>query len=213
VENLSYFATGALVTLLVSLSGLLIGLPVSLLIAIVRVRRVRIIAPLFSLYVSFLRGIPLPLLIMLFYFGLPVAGIDLNPFVAGIIALALNTSSFNSEIWRAAILNFPLEQLDAAKSVGMTEKKAFWRIIFPQIWRSNLPNFTNEVTLLIKASPAIGIIGIDDLTRRAGKLAASNYEPLSTIAIGMAMYVVILMAISLTSRWLDRYVANFDTNF
>jgi polar amino acid transport system permease protein len=207
VENLPYFATGALVTLLVSLSGLLIGIPLSLLIAIIRVRRVRIIAPLFSLYVSFLRGIPLPLLIMLFYFGLPVAGIDLNPFVAGIIALALNTSSFNSEIWRAAILNFPLEQLDAAKSVGMTEKQAFWRIIFPQIWRSNLPNFTNEVTLLIKASPAIGIIGIDDLTRRAGKLAASNYEPLSTIAIGMAMYIVILMAISLTSRWLDRYVA------
>jgi polar amino acid transport system permease protein len=210
VENLSYFAIGALVTLLVSLSGWLIGIPLSLLIAIVRVRRVRVLAPLFSLYVSFLRGIPLPLLIMLFYFGLPVAGINLNPFVAGIIALALNTSSFNSEIWRAAMLNFPLEQLDAAKSVGMTEKKAFWRIIFPQIWRSNLPNFTNEVTLLIKASPAIGIIGIDDLTRRAGKLAASNYEPLSTIAIGMAMYVVILMAISLTSRWLDRYFANYE---
>lgn len=205
VNDIQYFLNGALVTFLVTLAGWIVGIPISLAIALARIRRIWAIAPLLAVYVSLLRSLPLPLLILLLYFGLPATGITLDPFVAGIISLALNTSSFNSEIWRSAILNFPSEQLDAATSVGMTDKQAFWRIVFPQIWRTNLPNFINEITLLVKASPAIGIIGIDDLTRRASKLAASNYEPLPTIATGAIAYIVMLLAISLTSRPIERY--------
>ncbi len=205
MENLQFFLGGAVITFLVSVAAWVIGLPLGLLIALTRTNRMPVIAPLFALYVSFVRSLPLPLLVMFFYFGLPVAGINLNPFVAGIIALALNSSTFNSEIWRAANLNFPSEQLDASMSIGMTAKQAFWRITFPQIWRESIPTLTNEMTFLVKASPAIGIIGIDDLTRRAGKLAASNYEPLPTIMTGMVMYMLVLLAISLTSRMVDQY--------
>lgn len=205
MENLQFFVGGALITFIVSISAWMIGIPLSLGIAVVRVRRIGLLAPLLALYVSFIRSLPLPLFVMFFYFGLPVLGINLNPFIAGIIALALNTSAFSSEIWRTAILNFPLEQLDAAKSVGMTAKQAFWQIAFPQIWRESIPTLTNEMTLLVKASPAIGIIGIDDLTRRAGKLAASNYEPLPTIATGMMIYVLMLLAVSLVSRIMEQH--------
>jgi His/Glu/Gln/Arg/opine family amino acid ABC transporter permease subunit len=205
VDNFQYFLYGALITFLVSLIGWIIGLPLSLAIALIKVKKVPAIAPLLTIYVSLLRSLPLPLLVLLLYFGLPVWGLNLDPYVAGVISLALNTSSFNSEIWRGAILNFPHEQIDAARSVGMTNSQAFWRIVFPQIWRTNLPNFINEATFLIKASPAIGIIGIDDLTRRAGKLAASNYEPLPTLAMGMGMYIAILLAISFASRPIERY--------
>lgn len=205
LENLQFFLGGAVITFLVSTAAWVIGVTLGLLIALARTKRLPGIAPLLALYVSFIRSLPLPLLVMLFYFGLPVAGIDLDPFVAGIIALALNSSTFNSEIWRSAILNFPPEQLDAARSIGMTAKQAFWRITFPQIWRESIPTLTNEMTFLVKASPAIGVIGIDDLTRRAGKLAASNYEPLPTIMTGMLMYALVLLAISLTSRMVDRH--------
>jgi len=205
LENLQFFLGGVVITFLVSIAAWVIGMPLGLLIALVRTNRIPGIAPLLALYVSFFRSLPLPLLVLFFYFGLPVAGINLDPFVAGIIALALNTSTFNSEIWRAAILNFPSEQLDASMSVGMTAKQAFWRITFPQIWRESIPTLTNEMTFLVKASPAIGIIGIDDLTRRAGKLAASNYEPLPTIMTGMVMYMLVLLVISLTSRMVNRY--------
>jgi polar amino acid transport system permease protein len=205
VDNFQYFLGGAIATFFISLTGWLIGMPLSLAIALIRVRKIWAISLLLTVYVSLLRSLPLPLLVLLLYFGLPAVGINLDPFVAGTLSLALNTSSFNSEIWRGAIIDFPPEQLDAAKSVGMTSKQAFWRITFGQIWRANLPNFISEATLLVKASPAIGIIGINDLTRRAGKLAASNYEPLPTIAMAMAMYVVILLAISLISRPIARY--------
>jgi len=202
MENIPYFLGGALTTFSFTCCAWVLGMPLSLGIAIARVNRIPILAPILGVYVSFLRSLPLPLLVMLFYFGLPVTGINLDPLVAGVIALALNTSTFNSEIWRSAMLNFPIEQLDAAKAVGMTSMQAFWRITLPQIWRASIPDLTNEATLLIKASPAIGIIGIDDLTRRASKLAASNYEPLSTIAIGMGMYILVLVAVSLFSRLL-----------
>lgn len=205
MENLQFFVGGALITFIISISAWMIGIPLSLGIAVVRVRRITVLAPLLALYVSFIRSLPLPLLVLFFYFGLPVLAINLNPFIAGIIALALNTSAFSSEIWRTAILNFPIEQLDAAKSVGMTAKQAFWQIAFPQVWRESIPTLTNEMTLLVKASPAIGIIGIDDLTRRAGKLAASNYEPLPTIATGMMIYVLMLLAVSLASRIMEQH--------
>ncbi len=194
-----------MITFLVSITAWMIGIPLSLCIAIARVKRIPVITPVLAVYVSFIRSLPLPLLVMFFYFGLPATGINLDPFIAGIIALALNTSTFSSEIWRAAILNFPPEQLDAAKSVGMKANQAFWRITFPQIWRESIPTLTNEMTLLVKASPAIGIIGVDDLTRRAGKLAASNYEPLTTIATGMMIYMLVLLAISLTSRIIEQH--------
>lgn len=205
MENLQFFVGGALITFIISISAWMIGIPLSLGIAVVRVRRITVLAPLLALYVSFIRSLPLPLLVLFFYFGLPVLAINLNPFIAGIIALALNTSAFSSEIWRTAILNFPIEQLDAAKSVGMTAKQAFWQIAFPQVWRESIPTLTNEMTLLVKASPAIGIIGIDDLTRRAGKLAASNYEPLPTITTGMMIYVLMLLAVSLASRIMEQH--------
>ncbi|MBW4538188.1 MAG: amino acid ABC transporter permease [Myxacorys chilensis ATA2-1-KO14] len=205
MDNLPYFLGGAAITVFVSLIAWVLGLPLSLIIAIARIQRIPIVDLVFSLYVSFVRSLPSPLLVMLLYFGLPVVGLDLNPLVAGIIAMTINTSAFNSEIWRSAILNFPSDQLDAARSVGMSPNQSFWRIAFPQIWQANISNFINEATFLVKSSPAVGIIGIDDLTRRAGKIAASNYEPLPTIVLGMMLYVVVLFAVSLASRQLERY--------
>jgi His/Glu/Gln/Arg/opine family amino acid ABC transporter permease subunit len=204
LENFQYFLSGLLITVIVSATAWAIGSPLGLLIAMLRVKRLLGIAPMLALYVSFVRSLPLPLLVMLFYFGLPVLGWNLDPLPAAIAALALNTSAFNSEIWRAAILDFPIGQLEAAKSVGMVGQQTFWRIILPQLWRASLPMLTNEITLLVKASPAIGIIGIDDLTRRAGKVAASNYEPLPTIITGMVLYAVVLLTLSLVSRSLEQ---------
>lgn len=204
MENFQYFWGGTLITVIVSAAAWAIGVPLGLLIAVLRVKRLIGIAPMLALYVSFIRSLPLPLLVMLFYFGLPVLNWNLNSLSAAIAALSLNTSAFNSEIWRAAIINFPTGQLEAAKSVGMVDQQAFWRIILPQVWRVSLPMLTSEMTLLVKASPAIGIIGIDDLTRRAGKLAASNYEPLPTMIVGIVLYAAVLSTLSLVSRSLEQ---------
>lgn len=201
--NFEYLLYGLLVTCAASLVGVAIGIPLGLAIALCRVKRILVLSPILAVYVSFIRSLPLVLLVLWLYFGMPMLGIDLNAFVAGSIALALNHSAFISEIWRSSIMNFSVEQVEAAKAYGMTDNQAFVRIILPQVWRTSLPAIANEITFIIKASPAIGVIGIDDLTRRASKLAASNFQPLAMTAIAMLLYIIVLFAVTRLTRRID----------
>lgn len=201
--NLEYLFYGLLITCAASLVGVAIGVPLGLAVALGRVKRIPVVSPMLAVYVSFIRSLPLVLLVLWLYFGMPMLGINLNAFLAGSIALALNHSAFISEIWRAAILNFSVEQVEAAKAYGLTENQAFVRIILPQVWRTSLPAISNEITFIIKASPAIGVIGIDDLTRRASTLAASNFQPLTMTAIAMLLYIIILFAVTRLTRAVD----------
>jgi ABC-type amino acid transport system permease subunit len=89
----------------------------------------------------------------------------------------------------------------------MTRRVAFWRIVFPQIWRSSLPSLVNEMTLLIKASPAIAIIGVVDLTRKARQIAAVTYEPLPAFISAALIYGAALALVVAGARWLERRLA------
>ncbi len=201
--NLEYLFYGLLITCATSLMGVIIGIPLGLTVALCRVRKVPVLSQILAVYVSFVRSLPLVLLVLWFYFGMPLLGIDINAFWAGSISLAINHSAFVSEIWRSSILGFSVDQLEAAKAYGLTENQAFLRIVLPQVWRMSLPAISNEVTFIVKASPAIGVIGIDDLTRRASALAASNFQPLAMTAIAMLFYIIILSAVTWLSRNVD----------
>src|SRR5262249_35616932 len=107
-----------------------------------------------------------------------------------------------------AIVNFQTGQLEAARSLGMTRRVAFWRIVFPQIWRASLPSLVNEMTLLIKASPAIAIIGVVDLTRKARQISAATYEPLPAFISAAVIYAAALLLLVMSARWLERRLAH-----
>lgn len=201
MDNVAYLWQGFWITCLFSLVASCIGIPLGLAVAMIRVQKIWVIGPLLALYVSFFRAIPAILLILLLYFGLSSLGLRLGAFNAGVVALALNHSAFVSEIFRSAILNFPQEQVEAARSVGMLPSQIFWRIMLPQIWRGSLPALTNEITLMVKTSPAIGVIGITDLTRRASQLAASNFQPIPMMVAATLLYVVLLLLLSRLGGW------------
>lgn len=206
MEYVRYFVESTAITAVISLVGGCVGIVFGLLVAIGRIKRIPILSPFLALYVSFIRSLPLLLLVMLLYFGMPAIGINLNPFIAAFLALGINDAAFTSEIWRSAILDFPRDQIEAAKSVGMVPEQIFWRITLPQIWRSSIPALTNDITLLIKASPAVGIIGINDLTRRANTLGASTYEPLAMLAIATLIYVAVLFTFARVSTAFDQHL-------
>ena len=140
---------------------------------------------------------------MLIFFALPSIGIPIDPIPAAILTLALNTSAFNCEIWRAALIDFPKTQLEAAQAAGMTSSLAFRRIVFPQIWRTSLPSLVNEMTLLVKVSPAIAVIGVVDITRAAVRIGAETYEPLPPFLAATALYFVILLVLVRVQRSLE----------
>ena len=202
--DIAAFAQGALVTVTLSLAGILIGLPIGLGLALVRWAKVPVAAPIVVLYVSSLRATPLVTLLLLLFFALPNIGVPINPDSAAILALVMNTSAFNCEIWRAALMNFPKDQYEAAQSVGMRAEQRFRRIVLPQIVRVSLPGLVNEMSLLIKVTPVLAVVGVVDITRAAVRIGADTYEPLPPFLVAVALYAPIVFALVSLQRWIER---------
>lgn len=195
---------GAAVTALVSVLAIALGVPFGLLLAIIRWRRVPLLSNAVAAYVSLIRATPAITLALLIFFALPTLGIVLSPLTAAVLTLTVNTSAFNCEIWRAALIDFPAEQLDAARAFGLQPRLAFRRIVFPQIWRTSLPALVSEMTLLIKASPALAVIGLVDLTRAASRIGAATYKPLPPFIVATLLYVLLVLAFVAIQRLVER---------
>ena len=195
---------GALTTLLLSAAGIALGLPIGLGLALLRWAKVPVVAPAVAVYVSLLRATPLVTLLLLLFFALPNVGVPVGPISAGVLALTLNTAAFNCEVWRAALMDFPKEQIEAAQSVGMRRVMRFRRIVLPQILRTSVPGLINEMTLLIKVTPVLAVVGVVDITRAAVRIGAESYEPLPPFFVALAIYVPIVFALVSVQRWVER---------
>ena len=195
---------GAVVTVTLSFAGILIGLPIGLALAILRWANVPIVARVVAVYVSILRATPLVTLLLLLFFALPNIGIAIDPISAAILALVMNTAAFNCEVWRASLMNFPKDQYEAAQSVGMNAPVRFRRIVLPQIVRVSLPGLVNEMSLLIKVTPVLAVVGVVDITRAAVRIGAQTYEPLPPFLVAIALYAPIVFALVSLQRWIER---------
>src|SRR5271156_5872237 len=195
---------GAVVTVTLSLIGILIGMPIGLALAVLRWAEVPVLARIVAVYVSILRATPLVTLLLLLFFALPNIGIAIGPISAAILGLVMNTAAFNCEVWRASLMNFPKDQYEAAQSVGMNAEQRFRRIVLPQIARASLPGLVNEMSLLIKVTPALAVVGVVDITRAAVRIGAETYDPLPPFLVAVAMYAPIVFLLVSLQRWIER---------
>jgi polar amino acid transport system permease protein len=198
---------GTGVTLSLSLAGIALGLPLGLAMAFARWRQLQLVSALVAGYVSLMRPMPMITLCLFVFFLLPLAGLDLSPMWSAVVALTLNTAAFNCEIWRAGIAAIPRDQLEAASAFGMTSRQAFSRIIFPQVWRACLGPLVSEMTLLLKVTPAVSVIGIVEITRAASRIGAQTYEPLPPLIIATLLYMLIIALFVKAQRILERRIA------
>ena len=201
---------GAVTTVWLSCVGILLGLPLGLLLAVTRWARVPVVAQLVMVYVSILRATPLVTLLLLLFFALPNVGVPIGAVSAAIVALTLNTSAFNCEVLRAGLMNFPKDQYEAAQSVGMSAGLRFRRIVLPQVLRGSLPGLVNEMSLLIKVTPVLAVVGVVDLTRAAVRIGAETYEPLPPFLVALAIYMPIIYAIVSLQRLMERRLARAE---
>jgi His/Glu/Gln/Arg/opine family amino acid ABC transporter permease subunit len=195
---------GAVVTVTLSLVGILIGLPIGLALAVLRWADVPVVARIVAVYVSILRATPLVTLLLLLFFALPNIGIAIGPISAAILALVMNTAAFNCEVWRASLMNFSKDQYEAAQSVGMSATLRFRRIVLPQIARTSLPGLVNEMSLLIKVTPVLAVVGVVDITRAAVRIGAETYDPLPPFLVAVALYAPIVFVLVSLQRWIER---------
>jgi His/Glu/Gln/Arg/opine family amino acid ABC transporter permease subunit len=201
----------ALATVSMSLVSILLGVPLGLGLGLIRWSRLPLLNQLTMAYVSLVRTCPSVTLALLIFFALPELGISLNPVPAGILTLTLSTAAFNTEIWRSALINFPRDQYDAALSLGMRRALRFRRVVLPQIIRSSLPALVNEMTLQVKSTPAVAVLGIVEITRAAIRVGARTYEPLPPFIVALVLYSLIVFAFVKTQRVIERRYAQADT--
>jgi His/Glu/Gln/Arg/opine family amino acid ABC transporter permease subunit len=188
--------------------GIALGLPLGLGLALLRWARVPVAAPAVATLVSLVRATPLVTLLLLVFFAVPQLGISVEPVEAGLLSLVLNTSAFNCEVWRASLLSFPTDQMEAAKSVGMGRVLRFRRIVLPQVIRGSLPGLVNEMSLLVKATPVLAIVGVVDITRAAVRIGAQTYEPVPPFIVALAVYLPIIFGLVSMQRRLERRLAS-----
>ncbi len=207
--NASEFLAGAWTTLWISGIAIAGGIPLGLVFALLRIGRVPVASQLVAIYVSLGRATPIVTLVLFLFVVLPSFGIRVDREFAAILALMLNTAAFNAEIWRSVHTAFPVAQIEAARAAGMTRLQYFRRIMLPQLWYSALPSLINEITILVKASPAIAVIGIVDLTRVSARIASSTYQPLPPLIVAGAIYMLGIYGLLRAQRAMERRAERF----
>ncbi len=155
-------------------------------------------------YVDFIRGTPLLIQIFIFFFGLPLMGLRLGEFWAGVIALSFNCAAYVSEIVRGTVGAVEKGQTEAAKSIGMTQDKILLYILLPQSIRPMVPALTNDVITLLKNTSLLSVISVYELTRSGQAIIASHFAPLEIFALLAIYYYAIISVLSYISRVIER---------
>jgi polar amino acid transport system permease protein len=208
LNSIPLMLKGALITLEISIIGALLGIIVGFILILMRMSPLRPIKYLAEIYISIFRGTPLLLQIFFIYYALPgLLGIDLPPFIAGVLALSLNSGAFVTEVLRGGISAVPSGQFEGASALGLKRRVIWGRIILPQVFIMILPPLTNELTMLVKASPLLSVITVVELTRTAQQIMILTYRPVEVILAAATLYFIIcFMLTRLTHRLQGRVV-------
>lgn len=176
-DALPYLLRGSLVTIGLVAGAMGLGLTLGVTFAIGQVYGNVYIRRLINIYVWFFRGVPLLVLLFLFYFGLfSLLGINLSAFTVAVIVLGLISSAYQSQIFRGAILSLPEGQIKAARAIGMSDGKAIFFIVLPQALRLSIPGWSNEYSIILKDSAVAYALGVTEIMARAHFVASRTYE-------------------------------------
>lgn len=205
LANLKFLMSGAYNTIIMSLTAILISITVGLLVALPGLSSKRGWRAFNRTYVEIVRAVPILVLILWVYYGLPqLSGITLNVFWAGVLALALSDSAFQAEIFRAGIQSIGKGQYEAAQSISLSYRDTMHYVILPQAIRRILPALGNQLVYMLKMSSLVSVIGMQELTRKANELVVSEYRPLEIYTILVLEYLVLILIVSAGVRWLER---------
>lgn len=203
-SNLKFLFSGIWLTIALSLISILCSVTIGLFVALPGLSLNPYLRGFNRVYVEALRSIPVLVLILWVYYGLPVVlGISLSPFAAGILALALSDSAFEAEIFRAGIQSIERGQTEAADALGFSYSQKMRHIVLPQALRRILPPLGNQFIYMLKMSSLLSIIGLQELTRKANELTVTVYRPLEIYTILVLEYLILILLVSWLVRWAE----------
>jgi His/Glu/Gln/Arg/opine family amino acid ABC transporter permease subunit len=213
LTNLKFLLSGMGVTIYISVISIIISMIVGFIVAIPSLAKNRFLTYINIGYIEIVRAIPLLVLILWIYYGLPImTGLSFSPFVSGIIALAISESAFQAEIFRAGINSIKKSQWEAGSSLGLTFYKRLRLVILPQAIKNILPALGNQFVYVLKMSSLVSIIGIADLTRKANELVVSTYRPLEIYTFLILEYLILILIVSFFVRKLEKKLEQDGNN-
>lgn len=158
-------------------------------------------------YTDFIRGTPVLVLVLASYYVLSTVGVDLGPFQAGVLALAVFCSSHVGELVRGALQSIPKGQTEAAKAIGLTFPQTFAYVLGPQALRQALPAWVNTAAEMVKASTLLSIIGVGELLLSTQEVISRTFMSLEFYFFAGFLYFVINYGIDRFGRFVERKTA------
>jgi His/Glu/Gln/Arg/opine family amino acid ABC transporter permease subunit len=205
LTNLKFLLSGLTTTIYISVISILLSMILGFVVAIPSLAKNKFLTYINIGYVEIVRAVPLLVLILWIYYGLPImTGISFSPFLSGIIALAISESAFQAEIFRAGINSIKKAQWEAGSSLGLNFFKRLRLVILPQAIKNILPAIGNQFVYVLKMSSLVSIIGIGDLTRKANELVVTTYRPLEIYTFLILEYLVLILIVSFFVRRLEK---------
>ena len=203
--NVEFLLSGVQWTVALTLACVVLSVVLGFLIYLPRIAESRFLNALNRGTVELFRSIPPLVSILWVYYGLPVlTGVDLNPFLSGMVALSLYGAAFMAEIYRGGVQSIGRGQFEAADSIGLSTFDKLVFVIFPQALRRCLPAMGNQFVILLKMSSLVSVIGLAEVVRRANELSVTEYRPLEIYTFLVLEYLVLVLLVSAGVRWMER---------
>ncbi len=180
------------------------GALLGLLVALARTSDNRAAQAASTLFIQVFQGTPLLLQLFLIFFGAPVLGLDINPWLAAGMALVLNSAAFLGEIWRGCIEAIPRGQWEAAHALNLGYVDRLRDVVLPQAFKIALPPTVGYLVQIIKGTSLAAIIGFTEVTRAGQIINNATFEPLPVFATVAAIYFVICWPLSLLAARMER---------
>ncbi|MDI3383802.1 amino acid ABC transporter permease [Xenophilus aerolatus] len=191
-------------TLALSAIAFVGGAVLGLLIALMRVSDNAAARGVSRTFIQIFQGTPLLLQLFLIFFGAPVLGLDINPWVAAGAALVLNSAAFLAEIWRGCIEAIPRGQWEAAEALNLGYVDRMRDVVLPQAFKIALPPTVGYLVQIIKGTSLAAIIGFTEVTRAGQIINNATFQPLPVFATVAAIYFVICWPLSLLAAHMER---------
>lgn len=203
--NLKFLVGGAWLTISISVVSIIFSVIVGMFVSLGALSSNKILIAANRVYLEVFRSIPILVMILWVYYGLPVLlGISLSPFAAGAIALILCDSAFQAEIFWGGIQLIDKGPTEASDLFGLSYVDKMRYILLPQAVKRFLPPLGNQFVYMLKMSSLVSVIGLIELTRRANELTVVVNRPLETYTILLLEYLALILVASRLVRWMER---------
>ncbi|EKF34927.1 MULTISPECIES: amino acid ABC transporter permease [Bacillus] len=200
---------GIWLTLLISFVSMFFGTILGFFIALARMANSWVLRLPARLYISFMRGVPILVILFILYFGFPYIGIEFTAVTAAIIGFSFNSAAYIAEINRAALSSVPNGQVEAAKSLGLSYWQTMRGVILPQSVRIALPPLTNVMLDLIKASSLAAMITVPELFQQAKIVGGREFDYMTMYILVALIYWGICSVVSLLQDFLEKRYAKY----